>query len=97
MLFFFSVRVNPKEMSLDDLWNLWDREAESAVAAKEAGKIVSLYTYYVGAILYGCPNCFMRIPNEFLKHGQHVFLAIKSTTNLEINEFYSFSNKIRCT
>jgi len=43
MLFFFSVRVNPKEMSLDDLWNFWDRQAESAAAAKEAGKIVSLY------------------------------------------------------
>jgi muconolactone D-isomerase len=43
MLFFFSVRVNPKDISLEDLWNLWDKEVESAMAAKEAGKIVSLY------------------------------------------------------
>jgi len=43
MLFFFKVRVEPKEMSLDELWDIWEKEAEAGLSAKEAGKIVALY------------------------------------------------------
>ena len=43
MLYFFNVRVNPKDMSQDELWDLWEQEADAAVAAREAGKVVSLY------------------------------------------------------
>lgn len=42
-MFFLSVRVNPKEMSLDELWNIWEKEAETALGAKAAGKAVALY------------------------------------------------------
>jgi len=37
MLFFFKVRVEPKEMSLDELWDIWEKEAEVGLSAKEAG------------------------------------------------------------
>lgn len=43
MLFFVKVRIEPKGMSLDDLWNSWEKEAEAALGAKAAGKAVALY------------------------------------------------------
>jgi hypothetical protein len=43
MLFFVKVRVDTKDMSLDELWDIWEKEAEAALGAKEAGKVVALY------------------------------------------------------
>ena len=43
MLFFVKVRVEPKSLSLDELWDHWEKEAEAALAAKDAGKVVALY------------------------------------------------------
>lgn len=43
MLFFIKVRVEPKDMSIDELWEIWEKEAEAALGAKDAGKVVSLY------------------------------------------------------
>lgn len=43
MLFFIKVRVEPRDLSLDQLWEIWEKEADAALAAKGAGKIVSLY------------------------------------------------------
>lgn len=43
MLFFFKVRVEPKDLSFDELWERWEEEAETALAAKQAGKVVALY------------------------------------------------------
>lgn len=43
MLVFVDFRVNPKELSLEQLWELWEREADAAKGAIEAGKVVALY------------------------------------------------------
>lgn len=43
MLFFFKVRVDHARLSENELWDLWEEEAEAAIGAKAAGKIVSLY------------------------------------------------------
>ncbi len=43
MLFFFKVRVTPKELTLDELWDLWEQETEAAMGARAAGKIRSIY------------------------------------------------------
>lgn len=43
MLFFFKVRVDPKDMSIDEMWDIWEKEAEAAIGAKKAGKVVALY------------------------------------------------------
>ena len=43
MLFFFKARVEPKDMSLDELWDIWEKEVEAAMGAKEAGKVIALY------------------------------------------------------
>ena len=44
MLFFVKVRVEPKELSLDQLWDIWEEENVASLKAKAAGKIVGLYT-----------------------------------------------------
>lgn len=43
MLFFIKARVDPKEMSLDELWDIWEKEAEAAMGAKAAGKLKAAY------------------------------------------------------
>ncbi|MBF0608487.1 MAG: muconolactone Delta-isomerase family protein [Candidatus Magnetobacterium sp. LHC-1] len=43
MLYFVKVRVEPGEMSLDKLWELWDIEAKAALGAVSAGKIAAIY------------------------------------------------------
>ena len=43
MLVFVRIRVDPKDMSLDELWDLWEEEAKATLEAIEAGKVVSLY------------------------------------------------------
>jgi muconolactone delta-isomerase len=43
VLVFVDIRVNPKDMSIDELWDIWEEEAKAALEAIEAGKVVSLY------------------------------------------------------
>jgi muconolactone D-isomerase len=43
MLFFLKIRVEPKDLSLSDLWGLWAKEADAALGAIAAGKIVAAY------------------------------------------------------
>ncbi|MBI4446395.1 MAG: translational initiation factor [Acidobacteria bacterium] len=43
MLFFVNSRVDPKGMSPEELWDLWDREADAALPAKAAGKLLAAY------------------------------------------------------
>jgi muconolactone delta-isomerase len=43
MLFFVNVRIDPKGLSLEELWDVWEKEAHAAIAAKAAGKIVNLW------------------------------------------------------
>ena len=43
MLIFVDIRVDPKEMSQDELWEAWEEEANAVFAAKDAGKVVAIY------------------------------------------------------
>ena len=43
MLFFIKVRVDHTRLSENELWDLWEKEAEAALHAKAAGKIMALY------------------------------------------------------
>jgi muconolactone delta-isomerase len=43
VLVFADIRVNPKDMSLDELWDIWEEEAKATLEAMEAGKVVSAY------------------------------------------------------
>ena len=43
VLIFVDIRVNPKDMSIDELWDIWEKEAKATLEAIEAGKVVSFY------------------------------------------------------
>ena len=43
VLVFVDVRVDPKGMSQEELWEAWEEEAEAALAAMAAGTVVGLY------------------------------------------------------
>jgi muconolactone D-isomerase len=43
VLFFLNIRVDPKELSLSELWDIWDKETDAAAGAKAAGKLVAAY------------------------------------------------------
>jgi muconolactone delta-isomerase len=43
MLVFVDIRVNPKDMSIDELWDVWEEEAKATLEAMQAGTVVSLY------------------------------------------------------
>ena len=43
MLLFFKVRVVHTDLSPDDLWNIWEKEADAAEGAMAAGKLVAAY------------------------------------------------------
>ena len=43
MLYFFKVRVIHDQMSADELWDAWEKEAEAATGAIEAGLIKAAY------------------------------------------------------
>lgn len=41
MLVFVDVLANPKDMSLEELWYIWEKEAKATPEAMEAGKVVA--------------------------------------------------------
>jgi muconolactone D-isomerase len=43
MLFFCKVRVDHTRITEEEMWELWEQEAKSALHAKEAGNIVAVY------------------------------------------------------
>jgi muconolactone delta-isomerase len=43
MLYFVSVRVDHSGVSIDQLWDEWEKEADAAQGAMSAGKIKALY------------------------------------------------------
>jgi len=43
VLVFADIHVNPKDLSLEELWNIWEEETRAALGAREAGKVVALY------------------------------------------------------
>jgi muconolactone D-isomerase len=42
MLYFLKVRVDYQRLTPGELWNRWEKEADAALRAKAAGKIVAL-------------------------------------------------------
>ena len=43
MLVYVDFRVNTRDLTLDELWEIWEKEADAAMQAVEAGKVVALY------------------------------------------------------
>lgn len=43
MLFFIKAKVHQKDLSMDQLWELWEKEAQVALPFIESGKIAGAY------------------------------------------------------
>ncbi len=43
MLFMADIRVEAKDLELDELWDLWEKEVQAARGATEAGLVKALY------------------------------------------------------
>jgi muconolactone D-isomerase len=43
VLYFFKVRVDHASLTVDELWDLWEKEADAAEGAIAAGKIKNVY------------------------------------------------------
>lgn len=43
MLVFVDIHVDPKSLSNDELWGVWEEETKAALEAKKAGTVVDLY------------------------------------------------------
>lgn len=43
MLVFVDIKVDPKGLTPDELWDEWEPETEAALGAMEAGKLVAAY------------------------------------------------------
>ena len=43
MLVYVDIHVDPKGLSNDKLWEVWEEETKAALKAKEAGTVVDLY------------------------------------------------------
>ncbi|WP_028924512.1 muconolactone Delta-isomerase family protein [Pseudonocardia acaciae] len=43
MLYFFKVRVDHADLTADELWDLWEKEADAAEGAIAAGKIKHVF------------------------------------------------------
>jgi muconolactone D-isomerase len=81
MLYYFKVRVEPKDGSIDEMWYWWDKEADAALAAKAAGKMVALYKVAGQRLVIGIMDA------ESHDELDQIFMAILPIAhNLEIQE-----------
>jgi muconolactone D-isomerase len=81
MLYFFKVRVDPKEWSFDEMWNQWEKQAEAAMAAKASGKMVALYKVAGQRLVIGVIDA---VSHDDL--DQFFMAAAPIAHNLEIEE-----------
>jgi muconolactone D-isomerase len=96
MLYYFKVRVDPKEWSFDEMWNRWEKQAEAAVAAKVSGKMVALYKVAGQRLVIGV------IDAESHDELDQIFMAaLPLAHNLEfeeilpVREYENFANDVK--
>ena len=81
MLYYFKVRVEPKDWSFDEMWDWWDKEADAALAAKASGKMVALYKVAGQRLVIGIMDA------ESHDEMDRIFMAVLPIAhNLEIEE-----------
>ena len=81
MLYYFKVRVEPKDWSFDEMWHWWEKEADAALAAKAAGKMVALYKVAGQRLVIGIMDA------ESHDELDQIFMAVLPIAhNLEIEE-----------
>jgi muconolactone D-isomerase len=96
MLYFFKVRVEPKEWSFDEMWNRWEKQAEAALATKASGKMVALYKVAGQRLVIGVIDA---VSHDEL--DQIFMAALPIAHNLEfeeilpVREYESFASDVK--
>lgn len=96
MLLFFKVRVEHKDLSLDDLWNIWEKEADVALGAMAAGKLVAAYKVAGQRRVVGIFN--VESPDELdqiLMAGLPMAHYLEWEEIVPVREYTSFADDVR--
>ncbi len=96
VLYYFKVRVEPREWSFDEMWDQWDKETEAALAAKASGKMVALYKVVAQRRVIGIIDA---VSHDELDQLFMAVLPIAHNLELEevlpIREYESFASDVR--
>ena len=80
MLFFFDVSIDPKDLTLDELWDLWAKEAQAASGGPE-GFMVGLWKVVAQRRVIGVMNA-----ESHAQIDRMIMAGLPMSHHLEINE-----------
>ena len=86
MLFFLDVSIDPKDLTLDELWDLWAKEAQAAGAVPE-GLIVGMWKVVGQRRVIGVMNA-----DSHALIDRMVMAGLPMSHHLEINEITPIRN-----
>jgi muconolactone delta-isomerase len=86
MLFFIDVSIDPKDLTLDELWDLWAKEAQAAGAVPE-GLIVGMWKVVGQRRVIGVMNA-----DSHALIDRMIMAGLPMSHNLEINEITPIRN-----
>ena len=96
MLYYFKVRVNPKEWSSDELWNRWEKQAEAALAAKASGKMVALYKVVGQKLVIGVIDAESHDElDQLFMAGLPISYNLEWEEILPVREYESFASDVK--
>jgi muconolactone D-isomerase len=96
MLLFFKVRVEHGDFSPDDLWNIWEKEAEVAEGAMAAGKLVAAYKVAGQRRVVGIFNVESHDElDQILMAGLPMAHYLEWEEIVPVREYTSFANDVR--
>jgi muconolactone D-isomerase len=96
MLYFFKVRVEPKDWSFDEMWNRWEKQAEAALANKASGKIVALYKVAGQRRVIGIIDAVSHDEfDQIFMAGMPIAHNLELEEILPIREYESFASDVK--
>lgn len=96
MLYFFKVRVVHDQMSAEELWDLWEREAEAATGALEAGVIKAAYKVVGQRRIVGILNLDSHDEmDRILMAGLPMAHVLEFEELLPVREYSNFADDVK--
>ena len=96
VLIYVDIRVDPKGMTNEELWEVWEEETKAALGAMEAGKVVSLYKVTGQKRVLAIMNVESHDElDQILMAGLPMAEYLEYDEVLPIREYTSFAEDIR--
>lgn len=96
MLVYVDFRVNPKDMTFDELWDAWEEETKAALGAMEAGKLVAAYKVSGQRRVIGILDVDSHDElDQILMGGLPLAHNLEIAEVLPIREYSSFAEDVR--